>query len=67
MASWHDFADAAPELAAIGTRMLATLRLDIRQRVVAAARHDERIRGLVDYGSSSEGRADAFSCPVYSR
>lgn len=31
------------------------------RRLVAAARADDRIVGLVDYGSSSEGRADAWS------
>lgn len=40
---------------------LATLRSDLRQRVLAAAHHDERIVGVLDYGSSSEGRADALS------
>ena len=40
---------------------LAVLRSDLRQRVLAAAHQDPRIVGLVDYGSSSEGRADAFS------
>jgi len=40
---------------------LATLRMQIRRHVVAAAQHDKRIVGLVDYGSSSEGRADPFS------
>ena len=37
------------------------LRAAIRQRLIATARQDPRIVGLVDYGSSSEGRADAWS------
>ncbi len=37
------------------------LREMIRRRLIAAARQDPRIVGLVDYGSSSEGRADAWS------
>lgn len=31
------------------------------QRLIAAAQNDERIVGLVDYGSSSEGRSDRYS------
>ncbi len=31
------------------------------QRLIAAANADERIVGLVDYGSSSEGRSDQYS------
>src|SRR5271166_347788 len=31
------------------------------QRLIAAAQSDERIVGLADYGSSSEGRSDLFS------
>jgi predicted nucleotidyltransferase len=31
------------------------------RRIVAAAERDLRIVGVVDYGSSSEGRADAWS------
>ncbi|HET7080816.1 MAG TPA: hypothetical protein VFM49_25570 [Chloroflexia bacterium] len=37
------------------------LRAAIRARLIATARQDSRIVGLVDYGSSSEGRADAWS------
>ena len=40
---------------------LSALRTAIRQHVIIAAQHDPRIVGLLDYGSSSEGRADAFS------
>ncbi|MDP9315982.1 MAG: aminoglycoside 6-adenylyltransferase [Chloroflexota bacterium] len=43
------------------TQSLATLRTGIRQHIMVAAQRDERIVGLVDYGSSSEGRADTFS------
>lgn len=37
------------------------LRDAIRRRLLVAARQDPRIVGLVDYGSSSEGRADPWS------
>jgi len=37
------------------------LREAIRGRLIAAARQDPRIVGLVDYGAGSEGRADAWS------
>ncbi len=43
------------------TQSLATLRAHIRQQVVIAAQLDQRIVGVVDYGSSSEGRADPLS------
>lgn len=33
----------------------------IRSRMLTAAEHDPRIVGVVDYGSSSEGRADEWS------
>ncbi len=35
--------------------------IHIRRRLIAAAEHDPRIVGIVDYGSSSEGRADQWS------
>lgn len=38
-----------------------TLRTAIRQHLLAVARQDECIGGRVDYGSSSEGRADEWS------
>jgi hypothetical protein len=36
-------------------------RRELTQRIVAAAMRDDRIVGVLDYGSSSEGRADEFS------
>jgi lincosamide nucleotidyltransferase len=39
----------------------SALRDAIRRRLIATARQDPRIVGLVDYGSSSQGRADAWS------
>ncbi len=39
----------------------ALTRTEMLRRLVAAAEGDPRIVGLVDYGSSSEGRADAWS------
>jgi hypothetical protein len=36
-------------------------RASLLQRILAAARSDERIVGVVDYGSSSEGRSDEWS------
>ncbi|MGI8485603.1 MAG: hypothetical protein ACR2OU_15245 [Thermomicrobiales bacterium] len=41
---------------------------DLRQRLVDAVIGDERLVGLVDYGSSSEGRADRWSdvdCSIF--
>jgi hypothetical protein len=38
-----------------------TIRGALLQSILAAARADERIAGVVDYGSSSEGRGDAWS------
>ncbi len=32
--------------------------VELRQRIVEAVAGDERLRGLVDYGSTSEGRGD---------
>lgn len=43
------------------TQSLDTLRAHIRRQVVIAAQFDQRIVGVVDYGSSSEGRADPLS------
>lgn len=40
---------------------IATLRQTIRQRLVIVAQSDPRIVGLVDYGSTSEGRDDEWS------
>lgn len=34
---------------------------DLRERMIAAARADDRVVGLLDYGSSSEGRGDRWS------
>ncbi len=36
-------------------------RTQLLERVLDAARSDERVVGVVDYGSNSEGRADAWS------
>src|SRR5712692_7429615 len=36
-------------------------RTSMIQRLIAAAKDDSRIVGLVDYGSSAEGRADEWS------
>ncbi|HEU5480160.1 MAG TPA: hypothetical protein VFU90_10030, partial [Candidatus Tumulicola sp.] len=36
-------------------------RSAMKQRIIAAARTDDRIVGLVDYGSGGEGRADDLS------
>lgn len=33
----------------------------MKQRLINAARTDERIVGLIDYGSSSQGRDDQWS------
>lgn len=49
--------DASPAKAAIP---LAN-RAELQSRVVAAARDDPRIVGLLDYGSWSEGRGDEWS------
>ena len=38
-----------------------TVRGALLQALLAAARTDERIAGVIDYGSSSEGRGDAWS------
>jgi lincosamide nucleotidyltransferase len=40
---------------------LIKTRISFLSRLIAAAERDPRIVGLVDYGSSSEGRADAWS------
>ena len=37
------------------------VRSQVRAAIVAASAADPRIRGLIDYGSASEGRADALS------
>lgn len=40
---------------------MSAVRQAMLARILAAARRDERILGVLDYGSSSEGRADAWS------
>ena len=40
---------------------LTTLRTQLRQALLDYSAHDARIVGVLDYGSSSEGRADALS------
>src|SRR5690348_15649779 len=39
----------------------SSARASLLQHVLAAARTDERVVGVVDYGSSSEGRGDEWS------
>jgi hypothetical protein len=41
--------------------MLTKVRQEMRARILAAAEADPRIVGVLDYGSSSEGRDDAWS------
>src|SRR5205823_45277 len=38
-----------------------TARADLTQRIINAATRDPRIVAVVDYGSTSEGRADEWS------
>ena len=40
---------------------LTSARTMLLEQLIAAAERDPRIVGLLDYGSSSEGRADAWS------
>jgi hypothetical protein len=39
----------------------STQRAELTQRIIAAAQSDARVVGVVDYGSTSEGRADEWS------
>ncbi len=37
------------------------IRSEMKQKLIEAARADERIVGLIDYGSSNQGRDDQWS------